>query len=79
MTDFAQASGRRGQGREGFEVVVMVEQGEVEKRIERESDDIDVQAIGVFLIREGCRRELISSYLDGQGVRCREIGAVCCD
>lgn len=79
MTDFAQASGRRGRGREGFKVVVIVEHGEVEKRIEQESDDLDVQAIEVFLIRLGCRRELMSSYLDRVGVKYREIGAVCCD
>jgi superfamily II DNA helicase RecQ len=79
MTDFAQASGRGGRGGEGFEVVVMVEHGEVEKRMEQESDDLDVQAMGVFLIGEGCRRELMSSYLDGVGVKCREMGAVCCD
>lgn len=79
MTDFAQASGRRGRGGEEFEVVVMVEDREVERRMKRDSDDIDVQAMGTFLIRSRCQRELISSYLDGQRVRCREIGAVCCN
>ena len=42
MTDFAQASRRRGRGREAFKVVVIVEQGEVEKRIEQERSDIDM-------------------------------------
>ena len=37
-----------------FKVVVLVEQGEVEKAIEREKQDIDVLAIGQFLIRSGC-------------------------
>lgn len=79
MTDFAQASGRGGRGGERFDVVVVLEHGAVEKRMEKESDDIDVQAMGQFLIGSGCRRELMSSYLDTEGVRCRDIEAVGCD
>jgi hypothetical protein len=79
MTDFAQASGRGGRGGETFDVVVMIEQGEVEKRIEQESGDIDVQAMGAFLIGNGCRRALMSSYLDGQEIGCRELDGVYCD
>lgn len=79
MTDFAQASGRRGQGGEQVDVVVVLGQGEVEKRMEKESDDIDVQAIGQFLIRSGCPRELMSSYLDAKGVGCRDVKAVGCN
>ena len=79
MTDFAQASGRGGRGGEGFDVVVVLGHGTVEKRMEKESDDIDVQAMGQFLIGSGCRRELMSSYLDRVGVQCRDIEAVGCD
>ena len=79
MTDFAQASGRGGRGGERVDVVVVLGQGEVEKRMEKESDDIDVQAMGQFLIGSGCRRELMSSYLDAKGVGCRDIEAVGCD
>jgi superfamily II DNA helicase RecQ len=79
MTDFAQASGRRGRRGEQVDVVVVVGHGEVEKRMEKESDDIDVQAMGYFLIGSGCRRELMSSYLDIEGVRCGDIKAVSCD
>ena len=79
MTDFAQASGRGGRGGERVDVVVVLEKGEVEKRMEKESDDIDVQAMGQFLIGSGCRRELMSSYLDTEGVRCGDIEAVGCD
>ena len=79
ITDFAQASGRGGRGGEEFDVVVVVEQGEVEKRMERESDDIEVVAMGQFLVGSGCRRELMSSYMDVKGVGCREIEAVRCD
>jgi len=79
ITDFAQASGRGGRGGEAFDVVVVLEQGEVEKRMERESDDIEIVAMGQFLVGRGCRRELMSSYMDVKGVGCREIDAVCCD
>jgi superfamily II DNA helicase RecQ len=79
MTDFAQASRRRGQGGEQVDVVVVVGHGEVEKQIEKESDDINVQAMGHFLISSGCRRELMSLYLDTEGVRCRDIKAVSCN
>jgi hypothetical protein len=54
----------------------VLKQGKVEKRIERESDDIEVLVIGQFLIRSGCRRELISLYIDVKGVGCREINTV---
>jgi superfamily II DNA helicase RecQ len=79
ISDFAQASGRGGRGGEQVDVVVLVEQGEVQKRIEEESDDIDVQAMGYFLIGSGCRRELMSSYLDGKGVCCGDIESAGCD
>jgi superfamily II DNA helicase RecQ len=79
ITDFAQASGRGGRGGEEFDVVVVLEQGEVEKRMERESDDIEVVAMGQFLVGSGCRRELLGSYMDVKGVGCREINAVRCD
>jgi hypothetical protein len=54
IMDFAQASGCRGQGGEQVDVVVVVGHGEVEKQIEKESDDINMQAIGHFLIRSRC-------------------------
>jgi superfamily II DNA helicase RecQ len=79
ITDFAQASGRGGRGGEAFDVVVVLGQGEVERRMERESDDMEVLAMGQFLIGSGCRRELMSSYMDVKGVGCKEIDAVHCD
>ena len=79
ISNFAQASSRGGRGGEQFDVVVLVEHGEVEKAMEREKDEIDVLAIGQFLISSGCRQELISSYLDQRGVSCRDIKAAGCD
>lgn len=57
----------------------MLELGEVERRMQRESDDIEVVAIGQFLVGSGCQRELMSSYIDVKGVGCQEIEAVRCD
>ena len=54
-----------------MDVVVVLGQGEVEKQIEKESNNINVQAIGQFLIRSRCQQELISLYLDAKGVGCR--------
>jgi hypothetical protein len=34
--------------------VVLVEQGEVERTMKQRSDDLDVQAMGMFLIGSGC-------------------------
>jgi hypothetical protein len=36
------------------DVVVVLEQGEVERRVEKESDNMDVQAIGYYLIGSRC-------------------------
>jgi hypothetical protein len=42
ITDFTQASRRRGRRGKQVDIVVVVEHREVEKRIEKESDDINV-------------------------------------
>jgi superfamily II DNA helicase RecQ len=79
ISDFAQASGRGGRGGEQCDVVVLVGHGEVEDTLKRQKEEIDVVAMGQFLIGSGCRRELMSSYMDEQGVSCRDIGAAGCD
>jgi hypothetical protein len=56
--------------------VVVLEDGEVERKMKQESDDMEVLAMGQFLIGNGCRRQLMGSYMDVGGVGCREIGAV---
>jgi hypothetical protein len=62
MIDFAQESGCGGRADERVDSVVLVEKGEV--------DDLNVQAMGMFLVGKGCRRGLMSSYLDGKAVEC---------
>jgi superfamily II DNA helicase RecQ len=79
MTDFAQASGLGGRGGEQVDVVVVLGYGEVERQMENESDDMDVQAMGHYLIGSGCRWELMSSHLDTKGVQCKNVEAVGCD
>jgi hypothetical protein len=40
---------------------------------------MDVQVIGAFIIDNGCRRALMSGYLDGRGVICGDIEVAGCD
>ncbi|CAO2655088.1 Nn.00g101520.m01.CDS01, partial [Neocucurbitaria sp. VM-36] len=79
MIDYAQESGRGGRGGETVDAVVLVEHGEVERRMQEKEEDIDVQAIGLFLIGGGCRRELMSRYLDKKGVSCSDMDTAGCD
>jgi superfamily II DNA helicase RecQ len=79
MTDFAQESGRGGREGETVDAVILVADGEVERRIRQKSEDIDVQAMGAFITGSGCRRALMSGYLDGKAVTCSDIGAAGCD
>jgi superfamily II DNA helicase RecQ len=73
MINFAQESGRGGQGREVVDSVILVEHGEVERRLLQEADKIDVQAMGLFIISSGCRRLLMSQYIDRTGVSCGDL------
>jgi len=79
MIDYAQESGRGGRAGERVDSVILVEQGEVERTMQRKSEDLDVQAMGTFLIGSGCRRGLMSSYLDGKRVACKDIESAGCD
>jgi superfamily II DNA helicase RecQ len=79
MTDFAQESGRGGREGETVESVILVGHAEVEETAKRRWTDIDVQAMALFLTGSGCRRSLMSGYLDSKGVTCGEVEAVGCD
>jgi superfamily II DNA helicase RecQ len=79
MIDYAQESGRGGRAGERVDSVILVEHGEVERTMERMSEDLDVQAMGMFLIGSGCRRGLMSGYLDGKRVVCNDIESAGCD
>lgn len=68
MIDYAQESGRGGRAGERIDSVVLVEKGEVQRTMKQKSDDLDVQAMGVFFVGSGYRRGLMSGYLDGKRV-----------
>jgi superfamily II DNA helicase RecQ len=79
MIDFAQESGRGGRVGELVDSVIVVEEGEVERTMKQKEDELDVQAMGMFIIDSGCRRGLMSSYLDGKHVDCKDIEGAGCD
>jgi hypothetical protein len=79
MIDYAQESGRGGRGGEVVDSVILIEEGEVEYRLGRDSGSIDVLAMGQFIHATGCRRGTMSGYLDGKRVECSDIEAVRCD
>ena len=58
---------------------MLVEKGKVEQTIKQKSSNLDVQAIGVFIISSGCRQGLISGYLDGRQVECNDLETASCD
>jgi superfamily II DNA helicase RecQ len=79
MIDFAQESGRGGRGGELVDSIIVVERAEVERRLQKEEESIDVQAMGMFIQGSGCRRGMMSEYLDGQRVECNDIESAGCD
>jgi superfamily II DNA helicase RecQ len=80
MIDFAQESGRAGRGGEAVDSVILVEEGEVERRAAKDSDSIDVWAMAAFINAKSCRRGVMSKYLDGKEVNCADIeGTAACD
>ena len=58
---------------------MLVEKSKVEQTIKQKSSDLDVQAIGVFIISSRCRQGLISSYLDSRQVECNNLETASCD
>jgi superfamily II DNA helicase RecQ len=73
MINFAQESGRGGQGREVVDSVILVEHSEVERRLLQEADKINVQAMGLFIISSSCQQLLMSRYIDRTGVSCGDL------
>lgn len=79
MIDFAQESGRGGRAGERVDSVIVVEEGEVKRTMVQKGEDLDVQAMGMFLTGSGCRRGLMSGYLDGKQVSCNDVESAGCD
>lgn len=79
IVDYAQESGRGGRAGERVESMILVERSQVEWTMKQKSEELDVQAMGLFLLGTGCRRGLMSSYLDGKWVGCHDLQSAGCD
>ena len=79
MIDYAQESGRGGRAGEVVDSVILIEEGEVDYRLGKDTGAIDVAAMAQFIQARGCRRGVMSDYLDGNRVECGDIEAVRCD
>jgi superfamily II DNA helicase RecQ len=79
MIDYCQESGRAGRSNEVADSVIVVEQGEVERQLQRSGESMDVRAMGRFLEGDGCRRGTMSEYMDGKRVTCSDSESAGCD
>ncbi|KAF2624455.1 P-loop containing nucleoside triphosphate hydrolase protein [Macroventuria anomochaeta] len=79
MIDYVQESGRGGRAGKRVDSVVLLEPDEVEQTMQQKSTDVDVQAMGNFLIGSGCRRRLMSTYMDIKAMGCDDIVSAGCD
>lgn len=79
MIDYAQASGRGGRAGELVDAVIVVGEGSVEHQLSRHAGVVDVWAMGQFIEGEGCRRGIMSEYLDGKRVECGDMESAGCD
>jgi hypothetical protein len=78
MIDFAQESGRAGRGGDAVDSVILAEKEEV-GRPEDASQSVDESVMRAFVYSKGCRRAIMSSYLDGCEVECRMQDCAACD
>jgi len=78
MIDFAQESGRAGRAGEAVDSIVLVEEGWVERTADR-LRKVDESAMAAFILSNGCRRAVMSGYLDGRAVECGELDGARCD
>jgi len=79
MIDYAQESGRAGRGGEAVDSVVLLENGEVERRARNEAVSVDKSAMAAFVTTTGCRRGVMSRYLDGEEITCADVDCAACD
>lgn len=79
MIDYAQETGRAGRGGETVDSVILLEDGEVERRAKTEAVSINRSAMAAFVMTTECRRGVMSAYLDGKEATCAEIDCAACD
>jgi superfamily II DNA helicase RecQ len=68
MIDFTQEVGRGGRGGERVDSIILVEEGVVERKVRRGGLSLDASAMAAFITSRGCRREVMSRYLDGEAL-----------
>lgn len=74
MIDFAQQSGRGGRGGEVVHSMILVPQQKAETRLRQGGLGAEDEAMAQFITTAGCRRLVMSEYLDG-----RELARSCGD
>jgi superfamily II DNA helicase RecQ len=79
IINYAQKTGRAGRSKEAVDLVVLLEDGEVERRAKTEAVSVNKSAIAAFIITTEYRRGVISAYLDGKEATCADIDCAACD
>jgi superfamily II DNA helicase RecQ len=75
MIDFVQESGRMRAG--GKSVIVLKQQQQQQQQEQQQQDQVidDSEAIEAFVRTTGCRRKIMSQYMDGKQMSCAELRA----
>jgi superfamily II DNA helicase RecQ len=71
MIDFTQESGRAGRAGEDVDLIIMVEEGKVERVLSSNKGGLDEKMICEFITIKECRRRVMSLYLDNKEIECR--------
>ena len=78
MIDFAQESGRAGRAGEAVDSMVLTGEEVLERGL-RDESKIDERAMMEFIKTRDCRRGVMSEYLDGERIECKDINGAMCD
>lgn len=81
MIDFAQETGRGGRSGEAVDSIVLLTDTESRDLARKEPAElsIDEMAMKVFIETKGCRRLVMSGYLDEEGKTCADVQGRPCD
>jgi len=79
MIDFAQESGRAGREGEAVDSVILVTEDEMDRMMVRKERTVDEEAMVCFVEASGCRRAVMSRYLDGEEIECLDMDMAGCD
>ena len=79
MIDFAQESGRAGRSGEEVDSIVLVGEDEMSRMTKKKDRTVDEDAMIAFVEGQGCRRGIMSRYLDGEQIECLDGDMAGCD